>query len=535
MTTISPAAADEGAAANAGPAASVWRVEPFRDGTPEEFARLRSALERAGYTEPALCARFGIAQMHEFLQAREGREESLEPTDAQAVLARLFLDAEPLEWRVVRALLPADAVAAIEALGLLHDMGERGELCAATVLLYPTDGLYIVSDRNADPDALAVPPPADIVYPAITRNTHRFMSTLPRTPCDSFLELCSGTGVAALAAAAGFARRAWAVDITGRATRFARFNAALNGLANVEALEGDLFEPVRGLTFDRIAAHPPYMPALRQEYVFRDGGEDGEQITRRIIAGLPEYLRPGGLFVCSCMATDRGPDAPLEARVREMLGAQQEEFDVVVAQAQTFDPTGYYVQLAVKGSGRFGPVETRHQLFKRLGITRLVFGTVMIQRHAAGARRPAFTARRQLGLETAAPQFEWLLRWATAEAATGYEALANALLDARPRANPGVELRMTYRLERGDGPAWTAGKNWVAVELPFAVEAECPFWVPALLERADGSATFRELLESLKRTGLVPEEASEAEFGPMALRFVMQGFLDVAEVPAHSG
>ena len=74
--------------------------------------------------------------------------------------------------------------------------------------------------------------PDDIVYPAITRNTNTFMRMLPVSPCEMFLEMCAGNGVAAIAMAAR-ARHAWSLDLTPRATSVAPFNARLNGLANV--------------------------------------------------------------------------------------------------------------------------------------------------------------------------------------------------------------------------------------------------------------------------------------------------------------
>src|SRR5262249_44210710 len=155
------------------------------------------------------------------------------------------------------------------------------------------------------------------------------------------LELCSGSGVAALIAGKNFARRATAIDIAERSTRFAEFNARLNGLANVAALAGDLYAPVAGRQFDVITAHPPYVASFGTEMIYRDGGEDGEQISRGIIAGLAEHLRPGGLFYCHCMMTDR-KGAPLEQRIREMLGPRHEEFDVVLGEAGSMSPVLQY-------------------------------------------------------------------------------------------------------------------------------------------------------------------------------------------------
>src|SRR5207247_9643854 len=83
--------------------------------------------------------------------------------------------------------------------------------------------------------------------------------------------------------------------------------------------------------FDGIVAHPPYVPALEQSRVVRDGGDTGESILRRIVAELPRYLRPGGTLYCVSAGWD-AKDGPLESRLRRWLGERAREFDVIFAQ-----------------------------------------------------------------------------------------------------------------------------------------------------------------------------------------------------------
>jgi methylase of polypeptide subunit release factors len=91
----------------------------------------------------------------------------------------------------------------------------------------------------------------------------------------------------------------------------AEFNRLLNGLNNLTTIQGDLYERLGDLTFDHIVAHPPYMPVLIRAQIFYDRGSDGEQVTRRIVMGLPRYLRPGGCFYCLAQGSDRD-SAPFE-------------------------------------------------------------------------------------------------------------------------------------------------------------------------------------------------------------------------------
>src|SRR5215208_4337525 len=194
---------------------------PIRLGTPQQFVTLRNFLLSAPYTEPEICRRVGIASIYEFRTVREGRAVDPVLRDTLDVLIRLFLDGEAVGSDIVRARVPDDALGAMGELGLLVPSPESGETYAATVLLYPTESLFIISDLALGVDAVPAPPAADAVYPAITTNTQTFLAGLPPTPCDSFLDLCSGTGIAALTAAR-YARRTWAVDITERAMRYAQ-------------------------------------------------------------------------------------------------------------------------------------------------------------------------------------------------------------------------------------------------------------------------------------------------------------------------
>src|SRR5205807_2146263 len=111
-------------------------------------------------------------------------------------------------------------------------------------------------------------------------------------------------------------------------------------MRNVTMVEGDLYDAVRDLTFDRIVTHPPYVPAPRTELIFRDGGDDGEQILRRIIEGLPRHLRVGGRFYTLVLGADL-EDENFEDRIRKWLGPSQAEFDLVMVSHSLRPPSGF--------------------------------------------------------------------------------------------------------------------------------------------------------------------------------------------------
>ena len=316
-------------------------------------------LRNLRYDAESVCGRTGVPSIFAFKKLDQGRETGAQLNDGLDALIRLLLDAEPLPEARVRYLLPAETVAALGSLGLIIQMGHQGDFFG-TVRLSPVESLYISSDRNPPLDPEMILDGRDVVFDPTTWNTGAFLKHLPRSECDSLLDLCTGSGVAALAASR-WARRAWACDLTSRSVWFTDFNRRLNGIDNVACLQGDLYEPVRTLTFDRIVAHPPYMPSAEQEFLYRDGGEDGEQVLRPIIEGLPQHLRAGGLFYAFVMSADREGET-LEDRIRKWLGADEGEFEV---RLETLGAAG---------------IEVYGKVAERLKITAPYFAAVSIAR-----------------------------------------------------------------------------------------------------------------------------------------------------------
>jgi tRNA/tmRNA/rRNA uracil-C5-methylase (TrmA/RlmC/RlmD family) len=142
-------------------------------------------------------------------------------------------------------------------MGLVQRSETNAEDLWSPVSLVPFAGVWSVCDSWHSPDR-APYGPQDPVYTPIVSNAHRFFSYLPRTKCERFLELCSGTAFAAMHAAKNFAKEAYAFDISPRSTHFGEFNRRLNAVENASVRQGDLYAPAGDLQFDRIVAHPPY-------------------------------------------------------------------------------------------------------------------------------------------------------------------------------------------------------------------------------------------------------------------------------------
>lgn len=161
------------------------------------------------------------------------------------------------------------------------------------------------------------------------------------------VDLCCGSGSvgAALAAELGSVEL-HAVDLDPVAVRCARDNLRASG---GHAYEGDLYEPLpsrlRGRV-DLLVANAPYVPTeaialmpaearLHEPRIALDGGADGLDVQRRVIAAAAQWLAPGGHLLVETSqhqaagtlhACDHGG---LSARV-----ARSEELDATVVVAR---------------------------------------------------------------------------------------------------------------------------------------------------------------------------------------------------------
>ena len=231
-----------------------------RSGSDADFAALGAMFAQCGFTAEGICERLQIPAIGEYRNVRQGRAVVHSVEDALDALIRLLMDGEYVERATLERLLPPGALPLMESLGVTSFEPDRPELCFGALTLYPVEGLLLANDRASAPDNTPFTLAPDVIYPAAEANTLKFLDAMPRSPCDSFLDIGTGTGVAALAAAR-FARHAWGTDIAARSALFAEFNRRLNGIGNATMLEGDLYQPVEGLTFDCIVSHPPYVPA----------------------------------------------------------------------------------------------------------------------------------------------------------------------------------------------------------------------------------------------------------------------------------
>ena len=157
---------------------------------------------------------------------------------------------------------------------------------------------FTVDERVIVPRSLIAEPIADGTLDAWLSDRTR-----------SVLDLCTGNGsLAVLAALAWPEVHVDAADLSADALAVARLNVERHGLHDrITLLQGDGLAAVAGRRYDLILCNPPYvnsesMAAMPAEYraepvLALDGGTDGMDFVRPLIAGAAAHLAEGGVLV----------------------------------------------------------------------------------------------------------------------------------------------------------------------------------------------------------------------------------------------
>ena len=275
-----------------------------------------SNLADTGYSEKRIRQRLRLDDLSDlrWRALPTYRRDRLSARDPLDLAIDLFLLQASLPPDELDRLLPAPDRDLFVRTGLLSiDQNGRAQARAS---LFPVEDRLVFSDP-AWPELTGPQPPAADRVMYIGPDSRQLARCTSRRPVRAALDLCTGSGVHAVLAAA-HADRVVAVDINPRAVACARFNALALGISNLEVRIGDLFEPVAAERFDLITANPPFVPSPSDEFRFRDGGRSGEDIQKRIVAELPLRLAPEGIAQIVTELPERDGE-PLLDRLRQWL------------------------------------------------------------------------------------------------------------------------------------------------------------------------------------------------------------------------
>ncbi|MFH8260093.1 DUF7059 domain-containing protein [Streptomyces roseolus] len=362
---------------------------------PAHAARLREALLAADFTADGLLDRLG-APAYAAL-ARSETVPALRATRGDSpleTLVRLFLLQEAVE--------PARAAAALPLEEALADgwVVEEDGAVRATVDVRPYGGpegedWFIVSDLGcAVGGAGGIGSKEEGVVLGVGGASTTLAGITVRTPVAAALDLGTGSGIQALHAAR-HATLVTATDLNPRALDFTRLTLALSGAREAELLEGSLYEPVDGDTYDLVVSNPPFVISPGAGLIYRDGGMSGDDLCRTLVQQAGERLNDGGYaqFLANWQHVD---GEEWQDRLRSWV---PRGCDAWIVQREVQDIT-QYTELWLRDSGdhRGDPEAYRAaydrwmDAFEASGTKAIGFGWITLRRHpavAAGEAEPS--------------------------------------------------------------------------------------------------------------------------------------------------
>jgi methylase of polypeptide subunit release factors len=347
----------------------------------------------------------------------------------------------------------------------------------------------------------------------------------PNGSVEAALDLGCGAGTGALVLAR-CARRVVGTDINPRAIVLARANAAINGVTNVAFREGDLFAPVAGEAFDLVISQPPFvpMPDGADAAAFLHGGRRGDEIARRLLAGLAPHLTTKGRALVMIEWPDDGSEPPAQ-RVRAAVGP--DALHVLSIEGPTVNPEVYATAYTAAAHPRLDHVFEDEALRLREHLDRMkIRGLTLTLDVLAPARRaPAFTEALSVGLiarvgiTSSRLDKIFAARALAAEPArllTAKLRVPEGTVLAQEQIGPGAEVPSTLEARFPDGVlAKTIGLTLDLLGLITAVH-EAP-----VVEA--GIAAFAEASE-------VPFEEARGALLPAVAEALRHGLLEVTDI-----
>lgn len=355
--------------------------------------RIREVFDAAGLSEAGVLKALGVRNIGEYAQLppQVAMSRAAGGTPLHTFI-RLFLMGLPVP--------SMDAEAAVKPMSLEEWISAglmipEGMMVGPGVQLYATGKFIVANDMpRRVGDRFETRPDAVM---SVGPTTMSLANLLIRRRVGLALDVGTGCGFLGLTCAL-HSERVVCTDVNPRAIEFTRFNAALNGLANVETRVGSLLEPVADDQFDFIVSNPPFVISPEKTNVYRDSGMHGDQFCQELFKQAARRLRPGGfcqaLFDWAHIYGDN-----VTERLRgwfEGLGC-----DVLVLHANTLDPVTYaanWARQAASQTGQISPqaleadVKRYVEYYQRERIQRISHGLLTMRKMREGepARQPWF-------------------------------------------------------------------------------------------------------------------------------------------------
>lgn len=426
-------------------------------------------------------------------------------------LIRLFLLGVPVASDVLTEALVPLTPDALVRVGLLSEAD--GEYTSPYRLMVFED-LFLVCDRFLHGDTLR----PDHVTGVNQTSVNLAALTVRRS--GHALDLGTGCGVQALLASR-HCERVVATDVNPRALDLARFNAALNGVTQVEWRQGSLFEPVTGEQFDLIVTNPPYVISPRTDYVFRAAGFRGDDVTRLVVTQTPRHLRPGGYATVLCDWI-HAPDEPWWTPLKTWVAESQ--CDALFLCHRTTDPVSYAAGWTRQPSPPDADTQARLMdewlaYYAELGIQAISGGAVILRR---SDNSPWLHAEWLAGMPLGACGAQLHRMFAAQDFLHG---LSDARVFLKTVFAP-VDSRIDQTLTYHDGE-WRADAMRVRQDQGLGFETQLDGLAMNLLFAFDGRQALGPLIRQVARTLDINPNEVASDLVNLTRRWVELGFLEI--------
>jgi methylase of polypeptide subunit release factors len=448
---------------------TMWEPQPDRDAA----AQLGEALRAARYDGDAI----------EELLGEDGLAADLEdsvvfarrlPHDTIGETVRLLLLGRPV---------PAASFPAREQLLRLGFAVEDGGQLVPRARIVPTEGILLSFDTFSRGDS---DPPGWVG--SFSPTSYWLASLTPRRRVRNALDIGTGNGVHALLASS-HADRVVATDVNARALAFTQVSAALNGIDNVEARLGSLFEPVAGERFDLITCNAPYVISPTARWQYRDAGFPADELSRQVVTNAAQHLEEDGfaaVLVSWLAPSEDDPDARLHAWL------DRSGCDAWVLGLSGSDPidhaAGWLEHLSSDPNAYGAAIDEWTRYFDELGAGWITEGGVVMHKRAADHHFVRADPVDEDELEFASDQIERVFRAFAELAEHGDEVLERRLRLVE-------DVRFDQELDRTGAVTSTL----LVLDEGTCPDLEIDLEVAEVLTRLDGATSLDRAVERVAR------------------------------------
>jgi hypothetical protein len=445
---------------------------------PEAVSTLGALLVAAGYTTEGLQDRLGEHTEPAVVESR------LTEANALNTLVRLFYLGTPQSWKDTAAALPGLDPDRLVASGILTALGD--DLCASVRLIPHKDVLVAY-----EPDAGA--PEGSDLLANMTVRMH-FVSALQAE---------AGTGLHALLAAR-HTDRAVAVEADPRALALIRIGALLNGLENLEAVEGDGLEAVAGHSYGLILANPA-------RTLSPDDEERADSHCREVVQAVASRLSEGG-FAHVLATWILGPGESWWAPLEQWVAGTG--CDAVLLLEREEDPAHYAASRAdAKALPRW------IEFLRGLAADRVASGAIVLRRRSRGSN---WARHEVLPVAEIGPAGDQVVRMFVNQDLLASLPTDDQLLDEVLAVVEPQRIEQIWR-HRDEGLELESAR--ARLEWGFGFVVGIDTYTIELLARVDGRRRLRDLFAEIAQDSQLEEEVVARAGLPAVRRLLELGFL----------